>query len=154
MKKTLCPTLFVLLVSLALSSCRAYRAPEFRDVENLTVDNIGLSHTTLGMDLRYNNPNKGRVKIKKAEGDAWLADNYLGHFVLDTLVDVPSNAEFVLPVKLELDMEQLIKNSLILASNKEIPVRIEGMAKLGRSGVYVNYPIKYSGMQKLKNLIR
>ena len=154
MKKSVYPTLLVLLVSFVFGACRAYRVPEFRYVENLTVDNIGLNHTSLGMDLRYNNPNKGRVRIKKAEGDAWLADNYLGHFVLDTLVDVPSEAEFVLPVKLELDMEQLIKNSLILASNKEIPVRIEGTAKLGRSGVYMNYPIKYSGMQKLKKLIR
>jgi hypothetical protein len=69
-------------------------------------------------------------------------------------VEVPSESEFVIPVKLELDMEQLIRNSLILAGNKDIPVRIEGTAKLGRSGVYTNYPIRYSGTQKLRKLIR
>ena len=154
MKNWLYPAPLLILLLLIIGSCRTYRAPEFRYVENLTVENIGLNHSTLGMDLRYNNPNRGRVKIKKAEGDAWLDNNYLGHFTLDTLVEVPSESEFVLPVKLELDMEQIIRNSLILAGNKEVPIRIEGTAKLGKSGVYMNYPIRYSGTQKLRKLIR
>ena len=151
MKNWIYPTL---LLWMMISSCRAFRAPEFRYVENLTVDNLGLNHSSLGMDLRYYNPNKTRVRIKKADGDIWLAENYLGHFSLDTLVKVPSEGEFALPIKLELNMEQLIRNSLLLAGSKEVQLRIEGNAKLGKAGVYMNYPIRYSGMQQLKKLIR
>lgn len=148
------PTLFIVALTFFLAGCRSMKAPEFRYLENLRVQNLGLDRTSLGMDLRFRNPNHSRVILKKAEGDAWLDNSYLGHFSLDTTVSIPAKKEFVLPLNMNLDMGQFLKNSLILLGNKEVRIRVDAKARIGRSGIFINYPFKYEGKQQVKRLVR
>jgi hypothetical protein len=32
---------------------------------------------------------------------------------------------------------------------QEVKVKLDGNARVGRGGIFINYPIKYEGMQKL-----
>jgi LEA14-like dessication related protein len=154
MKKLLTPSLLLVMAVMLCVSCRTIREPEFQYIENLQVENIGLNSSTLSVQLRYRNPNHTRLKLKQAEGDAWLNNNFLGHFRLDSTVDIPADDEFSLPVTLKLEMDQVIQNSISLLNNKEVPVKLEGRAKFGKGGVYINYPIHYEGMQKVRRLVR
>ena len=145
---------FLLFLALSISSCVTLREPDFRAVENIRVARLGKSETTLAMDVRYYNPNKTRVKLKEAGGSAWLDGNFLGNFKMDSMVLIPANAEFTLPVTLDVDMKKLLRNSLTAFLNKEVIIKLEGKAKLGKGFVYINYPIRYEGKQEVEKLLR
>ena len=145
---------FLFFLALFLNSCDTLREPDFRSVENIRVARLGKSETTLTMDVRYYNPNKTRVKLKEAAGSAWMDGNFLGNFKMDSIVNIPANAEFTLPVSLEVDMKKLLRNSLAAILNKEVIIKLEGQAKLGKGFVFINYPIRYEGKQEVEKLLR
>ncbi len=149
------PLLFLCLALLFfLLSCGSIKEPDFKSIENVRISKFGLSESTLSLDLRYFNPNKFRVKLQKAEGDAWIENNFLGHFSMDTLIHIPARGEFRLPVKLQVDMAKIFKNSLVAFLAKEVVIKVEGKARLGKGFVFINYPIRYEGKQNLGELLK
>ncbi len=136
------------------TSCTTLKSPEFRKIDNVQLAEAGLKSSGLTLDLYYFNPNKKRLVLKSAEGDAWLEDNLLGHFVIDSVVSIPALTEFRLPVKLQLDMDKLLKNSIALMLKKEVLLRIEGKAKAGKGGIFINHPIRYEGRQNVAELLQ
>jgi len=118
------------------------------------VGEIGLTGSTLELDLHYFNPNKSKLQLKYAEGDAWLDETKLGHFIVDTLIHIPANADFFLPVNLKVDMTYILRNAISAFINKEIMVKIDGTAKVGKSGLFIHYPIHYQGKQNLSELFK
>ena len=137
-----------------LCSCGQIKEPDFKGIENVRVSKFGLSESTLSLDLHYFNPNKFRIKLKSAEGDAWIENSFWGHFTVDTLIHVPANGEFRLPVKLQVDMGKIFKNSLVAFLAKEVVIKVEGTARLGKGFVFINYPIRYEGKQNLEKLLK
>ena len=154
MKLNTLSSFITIWLSLSLLSCASLKQPEFRSIENVRISKFGLKQSTLSLDLVYFNPNKTRLKLKKAKGDAWIENNYLGEFKVDSLVRIKPGSNFRLPVKLEIDMKKIFANSLVTLLSKEVLVKVEGKAKVGKSFVYINYPVKYEGKQKLKEMIR
>ncbi len=150
------PLFFFLCLAPALFfiSCGQVKEPDFKDIENVHITTLGLAKSSLTLDLHYFNPNKFRVKLKSAEGDAWIENNFLGHFSMDTLIHIPANGDFRLPVKLQVDMSKLLKNSLVALLAKEVTVKVEGKARLGKGLIYINYPIRYEGKQNLGELLK
>ncbi len=150
------PPLLLLIACFSIlgSSCGSLKEPEFRSIENIRLTRLGTRQSKLALDLNYHNPNKSRLKLKEAEGDAWLDGNFLGHFTVDTLIEIPRVADFRLPITLELDMSQVLKNSLATFLKSEVMVRVEGKAKLGKGGLYIRYPLRYEGKQNLSRLLR
>lgn len=154
MKKSLPLVLLLATYILILPSCKAVKEPEFQGIENLRLSKLGLSESTLFLDIRYNNPNNYGLKMKTAEGDAWIENNYLGHFNMDTLVKVPARGDFSLPVKLKVDMSKILKNSLIGLLSPEVMIKVKGNARVGKGFVYINYPVEYEGKQRLDKLLK
>ncbi|MES1218087.1 MAG: LEA type 2 family protein [Bacteroidota bacterium] len=149
------PFLFYgLIILLLFSSCKSFKEPEFTGIENVRVGEIGLDGSLLNLDLHYFNHNKSRLQLKYAEGDAWLDETKLGHFTVDTLIHIPANADFFLPVTLKVDMAYILKNALSAFINKEVTVKIDGNAKVGKGGIFIHYPIRYEGKQNLAELMK
>jgi LEA14-like dessication related protein len=140
--------------SLLLLSCSGIKDPKFRDIENLRVHKFGLANSSLKMDLRYLNPNRFGLKLLHAEGDAWMDNNFLGHFKMDSAVYIGPGADFLLPVKLELDMSKFLKNSVLAILSPEIELKVEGKARLGKGGININYPFHYKGRHDIRKLIQ
>lgn len=147
-------SLIVSSLLLSVSSCKQIKDPEFRGINNVTIDKIGTGGAILKMEVHYYNPNKSRVSVKEAEGDAWLNGTGLGHFLMDTLIRIPAKADFVLPVKLQVDMNKLLQNSISILLNPEVVIKIEGNAKIGKSGIYIRYPVRYEGKQNVAGLLK
>jgi hypothetical protein len=84
-----------------------------------------------------------------AEGDAWVDSTYLGHFIVDTLIHILPRSEFRLPVKLDMDMSHFVQNMSIAFLGKTSTVKFEGKAKVGKGAIFINYPIRYQGVQDL-----
>lgn len=127
---------------------------DFKGIENIKFSRVDLNETILTMDLHYFNPNKFKLKIKNAEGDAWMDNNFLGHFKQDTLVSIPANDDFRLPVKLKVDLSHLISNSLTALIKKEVLIRVDGKARVGKASLFVNYPIHYEEKENLAELLK
>lgn len=144
------PYLFLLV--LVIASCSSMKEPIFRGIENVKVNGMGMTESAVTLDIRYMNPNGFRGKLKNAEGEAWVDSLYLGRFIVDTTVSIPANSEFLVPVKLALDMKRLMKHSLALLLQEEVLLRISGEARAGKNGFYRKFPLNYQGKQNVKEL--
>ncbi len=153
MKKHILPSLLVIAGWIFYNSC-SFKDPELVAIENVKVEKLGLRQSALNLELRYFNPNNTRAKLKRAEGTAWVDGNPLGQFVLDTLIRIPANADFRLPLKLQLDMRYFVENMAKAMSDKEVTIKVEGNARVSKSILTINYPIKYEGKEKLSELLK
>lgn len=154
MIKQILPCLLLTGILWSTSSCMDVKEPDLQGIEDLRVSKLGLSESTLFLNLQYLNPNPYGIKLKSAEGDAWIENNYLGHFTVDTLVQAPARGTFSLPVKLQVDMSKLLKNSLVSLLNPEVNIKVDGKARVGKGFIYINYPVRYEGKQRLDKLLK
>jgi LEA14-like dessication related protein len=142
-----------LIAAFFLVSCFSVKEPELKGIGNVKLGGMSLKASTLFLDIQYFNPNPFKVKLKNASGDAWIDGNKLGHFTIDSAVTIPANATFLLPVKMDVDMKKLLTNSLSLFMNNEVLLKVEGIARLGKAGFFINYPLKYEGKQNFSSLM-
>jgi len=152
--KALTSTLLIALVAL-LASCGSAKdisQPEFRDINNVKLVNVGLLQTTAGADLVYYNPNDFGIQLANARGDVYIDNSYLGRFELDQKVQVKKHAEFILPVIFKMDNIGAIKNQKDIYKKKQAMVRIEGYALVKKAGFSKEIPIHYERMQDVDRL--
>lgn len=140
------------LILVLFSSCGEMKVPVFNGIENLQINRLGGGKSRLTLDMGYFNPNNSGARLKSAEGDAWLDSTYLGHFYVDTSINIPANSNFLIPVKLDVEMKNLLRHSLAAMMSEELLVTIKGKAKVGKSGFYKKIPIDYEGKQNLSEV--
>lgn len=150
-------TLSTILVASALflgacQSAKNVSEPEFRDISNVRVMEIGLLKTTAGADMIYYNPNNTGIRLSAARGDVYVENAYFGSFVLDREVRVNKRAEFILPVTISIDNLNALKGQSNILKKKEALVRIEGFALVKKSGFSKEIPIRYEQMQNIDKL--
>lgn len=141
-----------LISAVTLISCKKMKEPEFIGIENVKMDGLGIRTSAVTLDIRYHNPNKFSGKLSNAEGHAWVDSVYLGHFIVDTSVAIPANAEFLVPVRLAVDMKQMLRHTLSTFRKEDVLLKITGRARAGRSGFYKNFSLNYLGRQNLSSL--
>lgn len=145
---------FGLLIVSTLISCGKMKDPVFKGIENVKMNGLGVQESFVTLDIRYLNPNGFKGRLRSAEGDAWMDSIYLGHFTVDTLVQIPPNSEFLVPVKLMVDMKQMLKHSLTAFLKEDVVLKITGTARAGKSGFYKNFSLNYLGKQNLSELFK
>lgn len=147
MKPRLALLLLFLIPSLILSSCREPKDLEFRDFKNLKVENLGFNSATLLVDLVYYNPNNFGLELNRTDLDIFVDSLYLGHSRQDIQVHIPSRKEFTIPLKVDLDMKNLLKNGINAFLNKEVDVKVLGKVKVGKAGIFKNFNVDYTTRQ-------
>ena len=131
-----------------LSSCRTPKDLEFREVKNISVENIGFSSATLKAEVVYYNPNNFSLELNRTDLDIFIDSSYLGHSSQDLQVKVPKREQFTIPVVVALDMKNLLRNGLTALMNKQVLVKVVGRVKVGKAGVYKSFPLTYQTLQK------
>lgn len=134
------------------SSCNtnSVQEPEYRDVRNIHLIELGPLQSTAGVDLVYYNPNKFGVEIATAKGDIYVDSSFFGRFELSDKVQVKKKSEFTLPALVKIDMISAIKNQRGLFKKKEALIRIEGIATFKKAGFSREMPIKYESIQNIE----
>jgi LEA14-like dessication related protein len=153
--KSIISTLSVLFIGLVfITSCKSenVKDPEFRDISNVRLVELGILQSTAGVDLIYYNPNNFGVQLSEARGDVYVDNAYLGRFGLEEKVQVGKRSEFVVPALIKLDMIGAVKNQRELLKKKEVLVRIDGIARVKKAGFSRDVPIKYEAMQNIEKL--
>lgn len=147
-KALLYPFGFGIILFLA-SSCQSPKELVYRDFKNLAVDKVGFASTTLKLDLIYYNPNNFKLQLKYTDLDIFVDNTYLGHSSQDYQITIPRLSEFTMPLQVQLDMKNLMKNAIpTLLLGKEVLVKVTGTVKLGKANVYKTFPVNYEGLQK------
>ena len=143
-------TIFLII----LSSCGTnnVKEPEYRDIRNIRLINVGPLQSTAGVDLIYYNPNKFGVQIETARGDIYIDSSYFGKFELDEKVKVKKKSEFILPATVKVDMISAIKNQQELLKKKEALIRVQGTAMVKKAGFSKEIPISYEHMESIDRI--
>lgn len=148
--KTLISTLFMGLFILSSCGSANVKEPEYRDIREVRLIELGVLQSTAGIDLVYYNPNNFGVQLADARGDVYIDNIYFGRLGLNEKVQVKKNSEFIVPAIIKIDMIGAVKNQRELFKKKEALVRIEGMARVTKSGLSREVPIKYEKMQNIE----
>lgn len=90
--------------------------------------------------------------MKNATGSIWLEGRMLGQFYVDTLIRIPSKAEFEIPVNVEIRKKDILPNAISLLLKNELLFKIAGTATVGKSGFFLKYPFNYEGTQHVSSL--
>ncbi len=137
-----------LLICFVNISCKKPLAFEYRDIRDFKVSNFSSEKAQVGLNLVYFNPNKFGVNLKKVNCDLFIDSMYIGKFQLDTFMRINPVSEFSIPARLEVNLNNILKNSVNLLFN-EVTITAKGTSRVGRGGFYINVPVDYSGKHKL-----
>jgi LEA14-like dessication related protein len=98
--------------AIIFASCKSgnMKEPEYREIQNVRITDIGLLQTTAGLDLVYYNPNDFGVTLSQAKGDVYIDNMYFGRFSISDKVAVRKHQEFVIPAELKMDNISAVKN--------------------------------------------
>lgn len=135
-------------------SCKSdnIREPEYREIQNVRIMDVGLLQTTAGLDLVYYNPNDFGVTLSQARGDVYIDNMYFGRFGIIDKVSVSKRQEFIIPAVLKMDNISAVKNHREIFKKKQALIRIEGFATVRKAGFNKEVPIKYEGIQDIERL--
>jgi LEA14-like dessication related protein len=147
------PGLSILIIfAIIFSSCGTnnVKEPEYRDIRNIRLINLGPLQSTAGVDLVYYNPNSFGVQVITARGDIYIDSSYFGQFELNEKVQVKKRSEFILPATVKVDMISAIKNQRDLFKKKEALVKVQGTAMVKKSGFSKEIPISYEHVENIE----
>jgi LEA14-like dessication related protein len=135
-----------------ISSCAKPKDLEFIDVQNLRMVKWGFTESQIGIDVRFYNPNNQQVQMKDAAVKVYANSAYLGDTKMDSVVSVPRRDTFAIPLILRVQTGTAISQIMESLSDSTIAIKVEGSVKMGKGGVFLNYPIKYERLQKVSEL--
>ncbi len=137
----------IVLMTILLNSCAPPKAFEYRDYKNFSVQKLGVSATTIKMDLIYFNPNNFGLQLKRTDLDIYIDNTYLGHTSQEMQISIPRRQEFALPIQMDVDMKNIWKNALNSFFSQEVTIKITGTVKVGKANIFASFPVNYEGKQ-------
>jgi LEA14-like dessication related protein len=146
--------LILVPAALFLVSCNSknIKEPEYREIQNVRIEEVGLLQTTAGFDMVYYNPNDFSVQLTNARGDIYIDNMFFGRFTIKDKVSVRKHQEFIVPAQVKMDNVSAVKNHREIFQKKQAVIRIEGFATVSKAGFRKELPIKYEGIQDLERL--
>lgn len=136
-------------MGMGMIACSKPKSFEYRSVKNFRLDKVGFDQTVLAMDLVYYNPNNFGVDLRKVDCEVYVNNNFLGRYLLDTMMHIPRQSEFSLPSRMAVDMKGVIKNVFNVFMSDSVLVNVKGTTRAGKAGIFVTFPFNYSGKFKM-----
>ncbi|MEP6584145.1 MAG: LEA type 2 family protein [Ginsengibacter sp.] len=128
-------------------SCSAPKALEYKTYRNFSIQKLGFNNTAISLDLEYYNPNNFGLQLKNSDLDIFINGIRLGHSTSDTLINIPKRNTFILPIKFDVDMQNMFRNALNTLLGKEITVKLTGKLKVGKGNVFMSFPLNYESKE-------
>lgn len=135
------------MIIMAIMSCSAPKALEYKNYHNFTIGNLGFNTSTISFDLEYYNPNKFGMQLKSTDLDIFINGNLLGHSSMDTLMRIPRRDTFSVPVTFKVDMQNVFKNAFHTLIGKEVLIKLTGKVKVGKANIFKSFPVEYESKQ-------
>lgn len=150
------PTLIIAfaIILFIVPSCSPLKEPVMKGIEKLEMNKIDAAQRSISFNVLFHNPNKIGLKLKSVHGNAWVDGNPLGLFSVDSLIKIPRNADFRIPIKLELDMKHFLENMSTAFLGKQVLLKVRGTARIGKGWIFKNYPIDIERKQSLNEILK
>src|ERR1700733_5583670 len=85
MKKSVGVSFLIIACSIFLvMSCSKPLEPEYRGLENLQINKIGIGESIVSANLKFYNPNTFALQMKHADVNVLLNDKQAAHCVIDS----------------------------------------------------------------------
>lgn len=135
------------LLPLLWFGCAKPDSFDFLGIQSINVKSISFTEAQLELVGSFYNPNNYPVQFKDATVDVTINNQFLGTTTLDSLITVPKKDTFHLPVLLnaKLSMNLLGLATQLFQGDQDFEIELKGKSKIGRGGVFINYPINYKG---------
>ncbi len=132
---------------MTILSCSSPKALEYKTYHNFSIQKLGFNSSTIKMDLEYYNPNNFEMQLRNSDLDIFIDGNLFGHSSFDTLITIPRKNTFILPIKFDVDMQNIFKNAWSTLIGKEVVVRLTGKLRIGKANLFMTLPVNYESKQ-------
>jgi len=139
--------LFVIIVGIA--GCSEPKSFEFKGIKSFNIEKASLKRNLLNLQLECYNPNNFQLTLKNIDCDILINDQKLTHYALDTILVIPSTANFVVPAKMEIELSSFLKYSVDIMFNKPLKFTISGNVTLSKGIFTKTVPINFSTVKSL-----
>ncbi len=141
--------IFASIFCSTIVGCSPPRELEYQKYTNFNLEKLGFNTSRVSLELQYFNPNNFGLQLRRTELDIFINNNFLGHSSSDTLINIPRRDTFLLPIRFDTDMKNIIKNAWNSMLDKEVLIKVTGKVKVGKGNVYMSTPVNYEGKHKL-----
>lgn len=139
--------LLITCSGLIFLSCSSPKALEYKTYHNFSIQKLGFNNSLITLDLEYYNPNNFGLQLRNTDLDIFINGNRLGHSSSDTLINVPRRNTFILPIKFDVDMQNIFKNAINTLLGKEVTVKLAGKLRIGKGNVFMSFPLNYESKE-------
>ena len=139
--------LYFLFVGFAFMSCSTPKALEYISYNNFTIEKLGFDYSTVNLDLKYFNPNNFRMQLRNTNLDVFVNGKLFGHSSTDTLIHIPKRDTFTLPIKFNVNMQNVYQNALNTLLGKQVLIKVTGKVKVGKANVFMYFPVNYESKE-------
>jgi LEA14-like dessication related protein len=146
----------ILIVSClaAMVSCQKPQGLNFTGFQNFQLQPLSFTNSKISFGIGIFNPNAFDIKVNHLQADVQLAGSNLGNYKMDSLVTLPGNQAFVLPVELVVKNGALLSNMLGIFAGDSIAYSLVGRVRAGRKIGMAEIPFSYSGHLSQKDFNR
>ena len=138
-----------IVLLLAITSCDPLKMPEFLSIEKVSVNSISLSHSAISVQLKYFNPNNVSLVLKETNLDVYINNSFVGHSAQLMNLSVPNKASFAVPLQVDIDNKNLLKNAVVTIFQKDALIKVVGTVKLNKGMINKTFPIDFTTKQNL-----
>jgi LEA14-like dessication related protein len=129
----------------ALISCSSPKPLVYHTYKDFSIQKLGFSNSEVKLGLEYYNPNNFGLQLRRSELDIFINNNFLGHSLSDTLINIPRRDTFLLPITFIVNMQNIFKNALNTFAKNEVLIKVTGKLKIGKANVFMSMPVSYEG---------
>lgn len=130
------------MLVIATSSCKKVKDFQFKSISSWKINSLDFNKGSVAADLLFYNPNSFTVTFKHLEGNVALEGKDFGFCTSDTTLKIGPEQNFILPVVVNLKPSATLSAGFSLLSKDSVRVGFDGFARVGRSGVFINYKFK------------
>ncbi|PLX10974.1 MAG: hypothetical protein C0597_15840 [Marinilabiliales bacterium] len=123
----------VLLFSILLSSCGAYKAVNIGNVENVNFKGMIDNKISLELQVPVSNPNNYKIKIKTMDFDVSINGNYLGKMKNTNEMIIPKKSDEIQNLVVDIYMKNALAGVATfyrLRKEKKFDMEISGKIKV------------------------
>ncbi len=131
------------ILLITIFSCSSPKELEYQSFRNFSIQKLGFNNSTVSLDILYYNPNNFGMQLRNSDLDIYIDGSILGHSSFDTLIRIPRRDTFTLPVKFDVNMQNIYKNAFNALTGKEVTVKLTGKIRIGKANVFMSFPVNY-----------
>lgn len=130
-------------------SCSQPKPFVFKGIESIKIEKASWGKNIFKANFVYENPNNFSLTLQKLEADIFINDKLFTHYKLDTIFIIPAEANFKLPATMQVELTDILKNSVDLIFNRPMKINVKGISTLSKGMFTKTIPIEFETNQKL-----